>query len=150
FDGLDHHRRVGPAANDRETRLNAPSGFAEAQLPLSPLFEFSLGLRADRFTDGCRLLGPDTSADPCVELEEVSQLSPKLGARSQLTEWAQVRASWSRGFALPNNFVKYAVGGQALEANVFRQTEIGVELTPLQGLTLDAAAFRLTSAQEVR
>ena len=150
FDGLDNRRRTGPAANDRETKLNSVSGFAEAQLPFSPLFDVSLGVRADRFTGGCRLLGPETGSDPCGDLEGISQVSPKFGVRSQLTDWAQVRASWAQGFALPNSFVKYAVGGQELDPNVFRQTEIGLALTPLPGLTLDAAAFRLASDREVR
>ncbi|HWK40827.1 MAG TPA: TonB-dependent receptor [Croceibacterium sp.] len=150
FDGLNNRIRTGPAANDRETRLNSVSGFAEAQVPFSPLFDVSLGLRADRFTGGCKLLGPETGSDPCGDLDTTSQLSPKAGARSQVSPWLQLRASWSQGFALANNFVKYAVGGQALEPNVFRQTELGLTLTPLSGMKLDVAAFRLGSAQEVR
>jgi iron complex outermembrane recepter protein len=150
FDGLARRRRLTPAANDRETELNSISGFAEIQAPLHKLFDLSLGLRADRFTGGCTRLGPETGSDPCGDLEEMAHLSPKLGARSQLASWLELRGSWAEGFALPNNFVKYAVGGQALDPNIFRQTEFGVKLTPLDGMTLDAAAFRLSSTQEVR
>lgn len=150
FDGLARRRRLAPASNDRGTELNSVSGFAEVQAPLHRLFDLSLGLRADRFTGGCTRHGPETGGDPCGALEEISHLSPKLGARSQITGWLQLRGSWAEGFALPNNFVKYAVGGQALDPNVFRQTEFGIKLTPIEEMTLDAAAFRLASTQEVR
>ncbi|MFA7441316.1 MAG: TonB-dependent receptor [Sphingomonadaceae bacterium] len=150
FDGLDNRRRTAAAANDRTTKLNSISGFAEVQAPLHRLFNVSLGLRVDRFTGGCTPNGPETGTDPCGDLETVSRLSPKLGARSQLTPWLQLRASRAEGFALPNNFVKYSVGGQALDPNIFCQLEIGAKLTPVGGLTLDAAAFRLSSTGEVR
>lgn len=150
YDGLDRRRRTGPAGNDRRTELNSASLFAEVQAPLHRLFDLSLGLRGDSFTGGCRRLGPETGSDPCGALNDVRRLSPKLGARSQLTGWLQARASWAEGFALPNNFVKYAVGGQVLDPNVFRQTELGLRLTPLSGLVLDAVSFRLNSTQEVR
>ncbi|HUD28956.1 MAG TPA: TonB-dependent receptor [Novosphingobium sp.] len=150
FDGLDHRRRVAPPGNDRTTRLDSLSAFAEVQAPLHRLLDLSLGLRGDRFTGGCRRNGPETGSDPCGDMNTVERLSPKVGARSQLLPFLQLRASWAEGFALPNNFVKYAVGGQALDTNVFRQTEVGAKLTPLDGMTLDAAAFRLTSTSEVR
>lgn len=150
FDGLDHRRRTAAAANDRQTKLDGLSGFLEVQAPLHRLFDLSVGLRGDHFTGGCRLLGPETGSDPCGPLNRNDRLSPKIGAKSQLTPWLQVRASWAEGFALPNSFVKYAVGGQALDANLFRQAEVGAGLMPLAGLSIDVAAFRLTSTQEVR
>jgi len=150
FDGLDRRRRTLPAANDRTTKLNSVSGFAELQAPVHRYFDLSLGLRGDSFTGGCSLNGPETGSDPCGELNDTKRLSPKIGARSQILPFLQVRASWAEGFALANNFVKYAVGGQVLDPNVFRQTEVGATLTPIDGMTLDVAAFRLNSSDEVR
>lgn len=150
FDGLSNRARMAPAANDRRTRLNSISGFAEVQAPIHRLLDLSLGLRGDHFSGGCALRGPETGGDPCGPLNKVDRLSPKAGAKSQLTPWLQLRASWAEGFALPNNFVKYAVGGQTLDPNVFRQTEAGLKLTPVDGITLDVAAFRIISTQEVR
>lgn len=150
YDGLDRRRRVSPALADRRTRLNSLSAFTEIQAPLHRLFDLSLGLRADRFTGGCAVRGPETGDDPCGRLRVIERLSPKIGLRSQLAEALQLRLGWAEGFALPNAFVKYATGGQPLDASVFRQTEIGVKLTPGEGLTLDAAAYRLTSSGEVR
>jgi len=149
-DGLNRRVRQAAPLADRRTRLNSLSAFAEVDLPLHRLAEVSLGLRADRFTGGCRQRGVETGSDPCGSMETVSELSPKLGLRSQLAPWLQLRASWAEGFALPNSFVKYALGGQALDANIFRQTEIGFKLSPHAAVTLDVAAFRLNSSSEVR
>src|SRR5690606_10991894 len=109
-----------------DTRLNSLSAFAEMEADAHPLARLSIGLRADRFTGGCERLGPETGNDPCDALNRASHVSPKIGLRSQLTDALQVRASWAEGFALPNGFVKYAIGGQPLDETVFRQTEIGV------------------------
>lgn len=150
FDGLDHRRRVLPAQSNRETDLNSVSGFAEARASLHPLAQLSFGLRADRFTGGCELRGTETGADPCGALNEAEHVSPKVGLSSQVTDWLQLRASWAEGFALPNGFVKYAVGGQPLDENVFRQTEIGMHFAAAAAFELDIAGYRLQSTGEVR
>jgi iron complex outermembrane receptor protein len=150
YDGLDHRRRVNPALSDRETDLNSVSAFSEIEAAVHDLLNLSVGLRADRFTGACRLRGPETGSDPCSTLTERGHFSPKLAVRSQLRPWLQLRASWAEGFALANGFVKYAVGGQPLDENVFRQTEIGLRVTGIEGFELDVAAYRLTSTGEVR
>lgn len=150
FDGLDRRRRVLPAQSDRETELNSVSAFTEIRADMHPLAHASIGLRADRFTGGCELRGPETGTDPCGALNKADHVSPKLGLHSQLTDWLQLRASWAEGFALPNGFVKYAIGGQPLDENVFRQTEVGVRLTAADVLEIDVAGYRLKSTGEVR
>jgi iron complex outermembrane recepter protein len=150
FDGLDRRLRTAPAQSDRETRLNSVSAFAEVEADLHPLARAYVGLRADRFTGGCRRLGPETGSDPCGALNDASHVSPKLGLHSKVAEWLTLRASWSEGFALANGFVKYAIGGQPLDENVFRQTEIGLHLTAAESLEFDVAAYRLRSTGEVR
>lgn len=150
YDGLNRRQRVSAALNNRDTSLNSLSAFAEVQAPLHPLAQLSLGLRADTFTGGCKLRGPETGTDPCGSLNDPEHVSPKLGLRSQVAPWLQLRGSWAEGFALPNNFVKYSVGGQPLNENVFRQTEVGARLAPSELFDLDVAAYRLTSTGEVR
>jgi outer membrane receptor protein involved in Fe transport len=150
FDALDHRRRVRPAQSDRETELNSVSAFTEVRADVHPLAQLSVGLRADRFTGGCELRGPETGTDPCDALNEANHVSPKIGVHSQVTDWLQLRASWAEGFALANGFVKYAIGGQPLDENVFRQTEIGVRLTAADVFEFDVAAYRLSSNGEVR
>lgn len=150
FDGLDQRRRVLPAQSNRETELNSVSAFTEVRASLHPLAQLSVGLRADRFTGGCELLGAETGADPCNALNDAEHASPKVGLNSQLTEWLQLRASWAEGFALPNGFVKYAIGGQPLDENVFRQTEIGMRFAAADVFEIDIAGYRLKSTGEVR
>lgn len=150
FDGLERRRRVQPAQSNRETDLNSVSAFTEVRASMHPLAQLSVGLRADRFTGGCELRGPETGTDPCGALNEARHVSPKVGMHSQVADWLQLRASWAEGFALPNGFVKYAVGGQPLDENMFRQTEIGVRLSAADVFDLDIAGYRLKSTGEVR
>jgi outer membrane receptor protein involved in Fe transport len=150
FDGLDHRRRVLPAQSNRETELNSVSAFTEIRATLHPLAQLSVGLRADRFTGGCELRGAETGSDPCGALNKADHVSPKLGLNSPVTDWLQLRASWAEGFALPNGFVKYAIGGQPLDENLFRQTELGAHLTAADVFEFDIAGYRLKSTGEVR
>jgi iron complex outermembrane receptor protein len=149
FDDLNYRERINPAGSDRETELNSASAFAEVEADFDPLAQLSFGLRADSFTGGCNKRGPETGSDPCYSLNKTEHISPKLGLRSLINDHLQLRASWSEGFALPNGFIKYSEGGQPLNENVFRQTEIG--LHAIAGtLDFDIAAYRLTSTDEVR
>lgn len=150
YDALDHRRRVSPALNDRETALNDLAAFAEVEAPLHPRARVTLGVRADRFTGGCERRGPETGSDPCGPLNDPRHVSPKFGMRSDVLPGLQLRASWAEGFALPNGFVKYAAGGQPLDENVFRQTELGLHWLAADLLDFDLAAYRLTSSGEVR
>lgn len=150
LDGLDRRRRVLPAQSDRETDLNSVSAFTEVRANLHPRAQLSVGLRADRFTGGCELRGPETGTDPCGALNQAEHVSPKIGLHSQVTNWLQLRASWAEGFALPNGFVKYSIGGQPLDETVFRQTEVGMRLSAANAFDLDIAAYRLKSSGEVR
>lgn len=150
YDGLANRVRTAPAGNDRHSRLNSLSAFAEVDAPVHPLFQPSAGLRWDRFTGDCRLNGPETGTDPCGPLAKAQHTSPKLGVRSQVLPGLLLRASWSEGFALPSTFAKYALGADRLDPNIFRQTEIGAQIRPAQGVVLDIAAYRLTSTDEIR
>jgi outer membrane receptor protein involved in Fe transport len=70
--------------------------------------------------------------------------------RSDVLPELELRASWAEGFALPNTFAKYALGAADLDPNVFRQTEVGMQWKPRPGISLDVAAYRLTSSDEIR
>ncbi|WP_418515049.1 TonB-dependent receptor [Delftia sp. PS-11] len=150
YDGLLQRERTAPAINDRDSRLNSLSAYAEVDAPIHRLLQLSAGLRWDRFTGDCLRNGPETGADPCGPLARTSHASPKLGLRSQVAPGVLLRASWSEGFALASNFAKYALGAAQLEPNIFRQTEVGAQFRPVAGLVLDVAAYRLLSSQEIR
>ncbi len=150
YDGLQQRQRTAPAINDRDSRLDSLSAYAEVDAPVHRLLQLSAGLRWDRFTGGCALNGPETGADPCGPLARTAHASPKLGLRSQVAPGVLLRASWSEGFALASNFAKYALGAARLDPNIFRQTEVGAQFKPVDGLVLDVAAYRLQSTQEIR
>jgi len=150
FDGLDFQRRVSAAINDRESEIESLSAFGEAEISLHRFLDLSLGGRYDRFVGDCRILGPETGTDPCDDLNEIDSFSPKIGARSQLTDWIQLRASYSEGFAIPSSFTKYAPGAQSLDPQQIEQVEFGVVLTPTETLTLDVVGYRIDSSEEIR
>ncbi len=150
FDGQDNRRPVTPAATDRETRLNSESAFAELQATLHPLFMPSLGVRYDRFSGGCSPNGPETGSNPCGSLNDMDHLSPKIGFRSALSDQVLLRLSWTEGFALPNGFVKYTAAADNLDPVIFRQVEVGANLQLSASLSVDVAAYRLRSSDEVR
>ncbi|WP_326544184.1 TonB-dependent receptor [Pseudorhodoferax sp.] len=150
FDDLVQRARTAGAVNDRTSKLNSLSAFTEIEAPLHRLFKPSLGLRWDRFSGSCEKNGAETGADPCGPLNKLTHTSPKLGLRSDVLPELELRASWAEGFALPNTFAKYALGAARLDPNVFRQTEVGAQWKPRPGISLDVAAYRLTSSDEIR
>ncbi|KQP43114.1 TonB-dependent receptor [Pseudorhodoferax sp. Leaf274] len=150
FDDLVQRARTAGAINDRRSKLNSLSAFTEIEAPVHRLFKPSLGLRWDRFSGSCAKNGAETGTDPCGPLNEVTHTSPKLGVRSDVLPELELRASWSEGFALPNTFAKYALGAANLDPNVFRQTEVGAQWKPRPGVSLDVAAYRVRSSDEIR
>ncbi len=150
FDGLDNRVRIHPAQDDRESEIESISAFAETNVRLHRYLDASLGARYDRFTGQCRRLGRETGSNPCATLEAIDNVSPKLGLKSQLMPWLQVRGSYSEGFAIPGGFTKYAPGAQSLDPVDLRQTEFGVLLNPLHNLELDIVGYRIRSSEEIR
>lgn len=149
YDGLDHRVRVNPAIYDRRSTLDSVSLFAQADFMLHPLFQPTLGVRVDRFTGDCRLNGEETPPFPCEKMETLTPVNPKLGLRSQVSEHVQLRASRSRGFALPGDLIKYSLGAHDLDPNVFDQTEVGLRFEHESGFLFDLVAFRIESTDEI-
>lgn len=150
YDDLDNRQRTGPAINDRVTDLDSVSLFAELQADVHPLFMPSIGFRYDDFSGECSLRGTEQSDAPCEALNDLDNLSPKLGFRSQVTNSLEFRASWSEGFALPNGWVKYQSQAANLDPVEFRQIEVGATWSPTARFSIDIAAFELESSGEVR
>ncbi|MFT4101646.1 MAG: TonB-dependent receptor [Burkholderiaceae bacterium] len=149
YENTDFRRRVGTADYDRQFTLNNVAAFAEAGLVVHPLFQPTVGVRYDRFTGECRLRGPELMTDPCNALPDVNHTSPKLGLRSRVHERVELRTSWTEGFALANEMSKYALGNSHVSPNIFRQTEIGANIKLARQLTVDVAAYRLRSSDEI-
>ncbi|AHF92200.1 TonB-denpendent receptor [Opitutaceae bacterium TAV5] len=149
YDNEDRRRRTAPAIYDRTADLDSSSVFTEVEAPLHRFFKPWVGLRYDRFTGKTVAEGPETGTSPLGKMEPVDHLSPKVGVRSDVLPGAQLRASWSEGFALPSNFAKYATGAADLDPNIFRQTEIGGSFRIGRTLWLDIAGYRIDSSDEI-
>lgn len=150
WDGLSQRKRLSAAINDRKATLNNVAAFGQIAWQVHPLFQPSVGLRWDKFTGDCQLLGVEAGSDPCTRMQSVAHASPKLGVRSQIHEAVTLRTSWAEGFALPSNFAKYALGAAQLDPNIYRQIELGMQLRPSPSLWLDLAFYRMASSQEIR
>ncbi|MGU3627241.1 TonB-dependent receptor [Comamonas sp. C24C] len=150
WDGLLDRRRTGPALNDRNTRLDNTAIYGQAGWQPAAWLQTTAALRWDHFDGRCRLLGAEAGGDECHRMQGRSHASPKLGALAQLDARTAVRASWSQGFALPSDFAKYALRNSDLHANIFRQSELGVEWKPSAHWLIDASLYRISSSHEIR
>ena len=148
-DSLNHRAYTAPAEYDRRSVINSVSAFTQVEADVHRLFKPSLAVRWDQFDGDCTRNGAETGSTACEDMETISHTSPKVAIRSQPTDALELRASWAEGFALPSDFIKYALGADALDPNVFRQTEVGARLTVASSLSLDVAAYRISSSGEV-
>jgi outer membrane receptor protein involved in Fe transport len=148
YDDLAFRRRTAPAQFNRTLALDSVSAFGEANVEAHRLLELSLGARYDRFTGDCTPDGLEVPGGACGPLETVASLSPKLGARSQILPWLQLRASYSEGFALPEAQAKFATGAQNLDPNQIAQVELGVRMQAGDAFEADLAAYRIGSTNE--
>ena len=148
-DGLNHRDYTAPAGYDRRSVITSVSAFAQAEAEIHRLFQPSVAVRWDQFDGDCSRNGAETTTTPCEDMGTLSHTSPKLAVRAQPTDDLELRASWAEGFALPSDFVKYALGAGDLEPNVFRQTEIGARVTLAGTLSMDVAAYRISSSDEI-
>lgn len=150
WDGLVDRRRTAAALDDRNTRLNNMALYGQGGWQATGWLQTTAALRWDHFDGRCRLLGAETGGDECNRMQGRSHASPKLGAMAQLDARTALRASWSQGFALPSDFAKYALRNSELGANIFRQTELGLQWKPSSQWLIDAAVYRVTSSNEIR
>lgn len=150
WDGLVDRQRTAAALDDRNTRLNNMAFYGQGGWQATGWLQTTAALRWDHFDGRCRLLGAETGGDECNRMQGRSHASPKLGAMAQLDARTALRASWSQGFALPSDFAKYALRNSELGANIFRQTELGLQWKPSSQWLIDAAVYRVTSSNEIR
>lgn len=150
WDGLLDRRRTGPALSDRNTRLDNTAIYGQAGWQPTAWLQTTAALRWDHFDGRCRLLGAEAGGDECNRMQGRSHAGPKLGALAHLNARTAVRASWSQGFALPSDFAKYALRNSDLHANIFRQSELGVEWKPSAHWLIDASLYRISSSHEIR
>lgn len=148
YEDTQYRQRIGQPELDRRFTLNNLAAFSELEWQVHKLFMPTLGWRWDRFTGDCDLNGAQTSAAACQRMSSVSHSSPKLGVRSQVLDWLELRGSWAEGFAIAPETAKYSLGASNLSPNVFRQIELGVNMS-WRDLGLDLVSYRIDSTDEI-
>lgn len=155
FDGTTQRVHIGipVAQQNRNYSFNSGGAFADAEWSLSPLFRPTVGIRGDRYTGSCAVVGAEVVAPsdpPCnVPLKTISHASPKLGVRSTVAPGVDLRASYNEGFQLANVRGLYSPNNNT-SPNIFKQKEVGATLGPWAGLRVDAAVVQLNSDNEIR
>ncbi|WP_424191612.1 TonB-dependent receptor [Ampullimonas aquatilis] len=142
----------GVGTLNRNLTTHTNSILAQTEWALGSLFRPTLGVRWDQISGGCQQRGIETrtgASAQCSEMPTFSVTTPKLGVRSTwVPRLLEARASVAEGFALPSDAAKFTTG-LAVKPTTFRQTEIGLTLTPSSIWYLDLAHFKIDSSDEV-
>ncbi|WLE96227.1 MAG: TonB-dependent receptor [Candidatus Electrothrix communis] len=133
---------------DRDFTINTVSLFGQADYALHPLFKPWLGLRYDTFSG--EYANDDPGATPSTsDMNNYNHLSPKIGFLSSLHESLDFRASYTQGFALPSDVLKYnSAAGDT--ATTVHQYETGLLFEPGDFLTADLTLFLIDTEDEVQ
>lgn len=133
---------------DRNFIINTLSLFGQTDYDLHPLFTPWLGLRYDAFSGDYDNRDPAT-APFTAEMNEYGQFSPKIGFHSSLHDTLEFRASFTQGFALPSDVLKYnsAAGDTATTVN---QYETGLRFDPADFLSSELAVFLIDTEDEIQ
>ncbi|WP_326542916.1 TonB-dependent receptor [Pseudorhodoferax sp.] len=142
----------GAGTLDRLLTTGTTSAFGQIEWALSPWLRPSLGLRHDRIGGGCERRGNETrsgASAQCAAMKDFAVTTPKAGLRSTWVErLLEARASVAEGFALPGDAAKFTAG-LSVDPTRFRQTELGLVVTPAPGLSADLSLFRTDSRDEI-
>ncbi|CAK8720043.1 TonB-dependent receptor [Candidatus Electronema halotolerans] len=133
---------------DRNFIINTLSLFGQMDYALHPLFEPWVGLRYDAFSGDYENRDPD-AVPFTADMNDYDHLSPKIGFLSSLTDALELRASYSQGFALPSDVLKYnSAAGDT--ATTVHQYETGLRFEPGDLLTSDLALFLIDTEDEIQ
>ncbi|WPD23352.1 MAG: TonB-dependent receptor [Candidatus Electrothrix scaldis] len=133
---------------DRDFTINTLSLFGQADYDLHPLFKPWLGLRYDTFSGDYENNDPG-STPSTSDMNDYDHLSPKIGFLSSLHETLDFRASYTQGFALPSDVLKYnSAAGDT--ATTVHQYETGFLFEPSDLLTADLALFLIDTEDEIQ
>ncbi len=131
----------------RSFSVQSISAFAQGEFNVSRYFRPSVGLRYDTY------LGDFINEDPGQEgftanMDNLSNVAPKVGVRSTIFQGFDLRVSVSNGFSLPNSTTKYDPDLN-LEPVQLWQYEAGFNYMYKQWLEFDAAAYVLNTSREI-
>jgi len=131
--------------------LVTTSGYAQGVYELSPLAEWTVGLRYDwsrRSADSGLSAGP--CGAPPVESKSAGEFSPQTGFSYRLSETTALRASIGRGFRVPSVFEVFSQAeasgirvcpNPGLAPERVWSSEIGIKQGLAKWLALDMAVF---------
>ncbi len=131
--------------------LMTVSGYAQGVYELSPLAEWTVGLRYDwsRLSAAAGLTGGPCGAPP-VESKSTGEFSPQVGFSYRLSEATALRASLGRGFRVPSVFEVFSQAeasgirvcpNPALDPEQAWSSEVGIKQGLAKWLAFDMALF---------
>jgi iron complex outermembrane recepter protein len=135
-------------SQDRNFVIDTASLFGQVDYALYSLFKPWIGLRYDSFSGG--YTNDDPGKEPfSQDMNDYSHLSPKIGFHSELHKSLDFRTSFTQGFVLPSNAVKYNsdVGDTATTIN---QYEAGLKFAPSKLIAADLAVFQMDTSNEIQ
>ena len=132
---------------DRSFDVQTLSAYFQGVFDISKFFRPSIGLRYDTFSGSFNNNDPDIQPFK-NEIDQLSNVTPKLGLRSSVAEGLDLRLSASNGFSLPNSTSKYEEETD-LDPTQLWQYELGASYKGLDWLELDVVGFVLDTSNEI-
>ena len=132
---------------DRVFDVQTLSAYLQGVFDINRYFKPSIGIRYDSFS------GSFNNNDPGVQpftndIDQLSNVTPKFGLRSNPLEGLDIRLSVSNGFSLPNSTRKYEEDAD-LDPTQLWQYELGANYALSDWLELDVAGFILDTSNEI-
>ena len=132
---------------DRSFDVQTLSAYFQGVFDISKFFRPSIGLRYDTFSGFFNNNDPDIQPFK-NDIDQLSNVTPKLGLRSSVLEGLDLRLSASNGFTLPNSTRKYEEDAN-LDPTQLWQYELGASYKGLDWLELDVVGFVLDTSNEI-
>lgn len=132
---------------DRVFDVQTLSAYLQGVFDINRYFKPSIGIRYDSFS------GSFNNNDPGVQpfkndIDQLSNVTPKFGLRSNPLEDLDIRLSVSNGFSLPNSTRKYEEDAD-LDPTQLWQYELGANYALSDWLELDVVGFILDTSNEI-
>lgn len=132
---------------DREFDVQTISAYVQGVFDINQYFRPSIGLRYDTFAGSFNNNDPNQEAF-ANDIDQLSNVTPKLGIKSTVMEDLDLRVSASNGFSLPNSSLKYERDVN-LDPVQLWQYELGANYKGLDWLELDIVGFILNTSNEI-
>lgn len=132
---------------DRVFDVQTLSAYLQGVFDINRYFKPSIGIRYDSFS------GSFNNNDPGVQpftndIDQLSNVTPKFGLRSNPLGDLDIRLSVSNGFSLPNSTRKYEEDAD-LDPTQLWQYELGANYALSDWLELDVVGFILDTSNEI-